>query len=215
MANAKFFTWLQSAPFYEQALTECVNQVPAGSGRWADVGCGPGLMSRLAARRGFLATGYDRSAEMVEAARLLSRGEARGVNYAEASLEALGAQGTTAEVVSAASLLTVLPDRRRALEQLWTLVAPGGVLLLVETTSSMRLAKAVTRRGKTPLGLLLWALVRGGNSAAADIEAFAPKGLASVRRHLALDGMLAAWLLERAPLSPTPLSPTPHRNGET
>jgi len=69
MNGARFFQWLQSADFYRALHAEAVATVPVTGGRWLDVGCGPGLVTSLAAARGFEALGVDPSAAMVEAAR--------------------------------------------------------------------------------------------------------------------------------------------------
>lgn len=61
--SAPLFTWLQAAPFYERLHADAVAEVPpaAPGARWIDVGCGPGLVARLAADRGHDALGLDRS----------------------------------------------------------------------------------------------------------------------------------------------------------
>ena len=198
MTSATFFTWLSEATFYEQAHAAAVALVPTANSRWLDVGTGPGVMARLAAERGFEVVGYDPSPQMVAAAR---RGVTRA-RFEVASLASLADSGATAPVVSAASLLAVLKDRAAALEALWQCVAPGGTLLLVETTARMRPGEVLGKlTGRRALGLLLWALVRRGRSAARDIESFRPPTLSSSTFVPLLGGTLGAWVLVRAPSS--------------
>jgi SAM-dependent methyltransferase len=200
--SAAFFTWLSRADFYASAHAETASLVPAGGRTWVDVGCGPGLLTRLAARLGFEARGYDVSPEMVRAARAQAMEEHVGAAFEVAALEEVKSRCPPADVVLAASLLAVLPRRRRALEALWELVAPRGTLLLVETTPHMR-ARSTLRllSGRGAPGLLLWGFARGGRSAAADIEAFRPPGVEASSFHPLLGGLLGAWLLHRAPSS--------------
>ena len=135
---------------------------------------------------------------MIEAAR--ARAQALGVAAAfeVASLDDVAASGVTADVVSAASLLFVLPEPERALERLWSLVAPGGSLLLVETTAAMRPRAAWQgMAGRGSAGLLLWGLARRGRSVATVIDAFGAADLASSVFHPLLRGLVGAWLLRR------------------
>lgn len=75
-------------------------------------------------------------------------------------------------MVSAASLLPVMADRPRALQQLWDLVEPGGHLLIVETTAQMRLSEIGPQlKGTDAWGLVLWASVRRGRTVAPLLDA--------------------------------------------
>ena len=79
MLAATLFTWLQGADFYRDLHRQAVDSLPEGNGkRWIDIGCGPGLVTRLAVARGYAATGIDTSAGMVKAARRLANLSVRG-----------------------------------------------------------------------------------------------------------------------------------------
>lgn len=124
------FDWIEGAPFYAETHREAIDLVPEGHGRsWLDVGCGPGLVARLAAERGYEALGVDRDPAMIQAAR---RHETTA-RFEVADLSAL----PDADVVSAASLLIVVPDASATIDVLWRHVRPGGALLIVETTPRM------------------------------------------------------------------------------
>ncbi len=104
-----------------------------------------------------------------------------------------------ADVVSAASLLFVLRERRRALRQLLGLVQEDGVLLVIETTPAMRPGAAwrwLRAQGysRGAWMLLLWAWARNGR--AVQPEELRVEGWQLERAPL-LGGLVAAWTLRR------------------
>ncbi|MDE2494387.1 MAG: class I SAM-dependent methyltransferase [Alphaproteobacteria bacterium] len=196
--SAAFFSWVQGARFYIDTHAEAVALVPSGEGKtWLDVGCGPGLVARLASRRGYRATGIDRSPKMIERAIRLARGES-SCRFEIADLEGLASK-YSADVVSAASLLFVVQEPEAALVQLWSCVRPGGNLLVVETTEKMAPRAALQtmthiRPGRR-LALLLWARARNGRSVAPSVyDRLAP---ASGSRTPLLDGLVSAWVFKK------------------
>lgn len=188
-AGAALFGWVHAAPFYEALHREAVGRLPVGGGRrWLDVGCGPGLVARLASARGYDAIGVDRDPDMIAAAR---RTKPLGCRF---EVGDLADEGPSASVVSATSLLFVLPDRARGMRDLWRRVQPGGALLVVETTAAMTPIRAV---GISPHpALLLWAVTRRGRAV--------DRGLAravdptAVETYALLDGLVEAWVLHKA-----------------
>jgi SAM-dependent methyltransferase len=191
--SARFFAWLQGAPFYEDVHRAAVELLPRGEGRsWLDVGSGPGLVARLAAEHGYDAVGLDRDPAMVSAAQRATR-----CRFELGDVYEL--RERCADVVSAASLLVLLPDPERALRCMWGVVRPGGVLLAIETTSRMTPAAArkVRVRSGRRSALALWARARNGR--ALDAAIFERACVASYERHLLLDGLVAAHLLRKGP----------------
>jgi trans-aconitate methyltransferase len=169
MLSTSLFTWLQGAGFYvalhEHALAELPKEA---KGTWLEVGCGPGLWSRLAARRGFRATGVDSNRLSIAVARALALPLEGRARFETGRLEALGSR--TARVVAASSLLAVLPDRRKGLLRLWEAVEPRGCLIVIEPTAWLTRANALAvlaRRKIQPRrshGLRLWAAAREGRT---------------------------------------------------
>ena len=197
--SARFFDWVQGAAFYHDAHQQAVALLPTGSGRsWLDIGCGPGLLAHLAAQRGYTAMGVDPDAAMLQRARrhTPSRSTAQ---FQQGDLAAAMAM-PPADVVSAASLLFVLPDPSTALQQLWRCVRPGGHLLVVETSRTMTPAHARAVRHLLPasrrLALHFWARARNGN--AVDARCFAAVPAQSSQCTPLLHGMLHAWVLHKA-----------------
>jgi SAM-dependent methyltransferase len=193
--SASLFEWLQGAAFY-RALHEAAVELiprPQANARWIDLGCGPGGLTRAAAAKGYNALGVDRSPQMIATAKRIA---ARERSQAQFETAELGAVSGSYEVVSAASLLAVLPDPATALEDLWALVAPSGALLVIEPTERMSFGNALASyprivRGRRP-ALLLWGRARQGRSVMQRVDAFAPPDLARRHKELLVDGLVAA-----------------------
>lgn len=197
---ARFFACLQEAEFYREVHRQAVALLPPGAGRlWLDLGCGPGLVTRLAAERGYHALGRDIDPDMVAMAQRVARNKGSPARFEAAGIEAaLGEQRV--DVVSAASLLFVLADRATALRQMLAQLKPGGVLLVVETTPAMRLGKAwrwlrQAGGGRRAWMLLLWAWVRGGR--AVGEEELKAEGWRAECAPL-MGGLVSAWIFRRA-----------------
>jgi SAM-dependent methyltransferase len=198
--SALFFARVQAAPFYQALHEEAVALLPIGRGQvWLDMGCGPGLLSRLAHRRGYRVTGVDADPAMVRQARHLAP---EGPRFEVGRLGEAGRGPGAAEVVSAASLLAVLPDRPEALRDLVRLLRPGGTLLLIEPSplmspQSVRQYLAGRPRLRDAWVLRLWArsrnparLVQAGDLA---VPGF------TLAQHPLLGGLVNAWLLTARP----------------
>lgn len=203
--SAHLFSRVQAAAFYQQLHQEAVALLPPGNGQaWFDVGCGPGLIARLATAYGYRATGFDIDPDMLRRAKLYAAHAASLAQFEVAGLADLAAQRRTAHVVSAGSLLVVLPDRQQGLSLLWSCVSNGGTLLLIEPSDrmTMRAAWALQRRrhlGPGAVFLNLWALTRDPGRVIGWDHVRLPG--CETRRHELLDGLVNAWVIQRSPSS--------------
>ena len=205
--TAKFFTRLQAAGFYRESHAAAVAMLPPGrEAVWWDVGCGPGLVARLAAGQGYRVTAVDADPAMLVAARRHPEATRVRGAYHQGHLASLAAQARhgAAAVVSAASLLAVLDDPGQGLRDLLACVQPDGHLLLIETTPRMTLAGAWRyllrhRFGSGGAYLLLWGLVRRGRSVLPDVASTLADhpAVAQVQQLDLLDGLLRASLIKR------------------
>jgi ubiquinone/menaquinone biosynthesis C-methylase UbiE len=202
--SSSFFTWVQGAGFYRALYAEAVAMLPPGNGeRWTDIGCGPGLMVRLASRRGYQAEGIDSSPDMLQAARLLAKKERIEARFTAGSLETLGK--SDAAVLSIASLLSLQADVRAGLNHLWKALKPDGRLLIVEPTDRMSPRRARDIDGASLPGprrrvLHLWARARAGSGIDPRIiRDFARERSAGFEERLALDEMVGIWVLHKNP----------------
>lgn len=199
----RFFHWLATTDAYRAVHTEAVGILPAGTldERWIDVGTGTGMVARAALDRGYSVVGLDRDPSMTAMARRTSTASPR-LSY-ETSDAASVAPGS-ATVVSAASLLIAVPNPAEVAAALWGAVAPGGHLLIVETTPLMTLANVsrLPREGwnaRDRRAFDLWGMARSGR--AIDPSRLAALATSPVERHDLLGGLVAAWLFS-APLAP-------------
>jgi SAM-dependent methyltransferase len=200
--SAWWFSQVQAAHFYIEVHKQAVALLGPGQGQtWFDIGCGPGLVTRLAKASGHQAQGFDLDPAMVVQARRLAGPQ--GPRFEASALDQT--RHGQADVVSAASLLQVLPDRAAGLRQLLAAVAPGGRLLVVETSARMAQASAdwwqpglATGRGAWILRV--WARVRRGRPAV-DVAALCPPGY-SVQAHPLLGGLVTAWIVQRCDAQP-------------
>jgi 2-polyprenyl-3-methyl-5-hydroxy-6-metoxy-1,4-benzoquinol methylase len=198
---ARLFAFLQVAGFYRDMHLEAASLLPAGDARsWLDVGCGPGVLTRIAAERGYAAHGVDRDPEMIATAVRLAAERASAAKFEVADIEAALAGGVRYDVVSASSLLVVVADPAAALRRLISLAKPDGRVLVVEASPEMtrsRAFAAVLRRGFAHRAYMLqvWASARAGR--ALPRSTFDQPGLTANRRPM-LDGLADAWIVEGA-----------------
>jgi ubiquinone/menaquinone biosynthesis C-methylase UbiE len=198
-AGAKLFSFLQGAGFYRELHSTVVAKIPEGKGGlWLDVGCGPGLLARLASRRGYRAVGIDIDRHMVKAAEKAVLQERGTATFLTGDLEIIGNE--KAAVVSASSLLAVVADPQEFLNKLWERVIPGGRLVIIEPTEKMTLKNAwrIVRNG-LPGGrsamLLLWAFARQGG--AVDKNIFRQLKTAGTTETPLLNGLASAWIFRK------------------
>ena len=193
------FTWLQGADFYFDLHKQAVESLPAGNGEtWLDIGSGPGLVARLAAERGYRTLGIDTDPQMVAAAKRIARREHSSAEFQTDDFTTLPAE--SASVVSAASLLAVLPDREAGLRSLWRLLRPSGTLLIIEPTHQMTSDNAAhaIQNGLPPkciMGLRMWANARQGNIV--DPSIYETLGAQPIRFEPLLHGLVGAWFLQK------------------
>lgn len=201
--SAQLFKQVQSTPFYEALHREAVTLLPLGAATsdhpqrtWLDVGCGPGLVTRLAAERGYAATGMDFDPHMLALARAHTAG---AMQFLQGSVFDLGQNDGRADVVSAASLLAVLPKQRtQALSALLRAVRPNGVALIVEPSQFLTPANAkvwLTQHPHTPRAwvMRLWAHTRHPDNVVTEDDVRLPGWRHTV--HPLLNDMVNAWLL--------------------
>ena len=144
-----------------------------------ELGCGPGWMTRFAARHGLDAVGYDIAPEMIAIARELAEGEAPSARFEVGDMEQLDL-GRRFDAVLLYDALHHSPRADLVLASAHRALRAGGRLLLV--TSSI-LGLDATLRGLEAAGLRASVVARERG----------PLGplMSGRRRHLERAGMLA------------------------
>lgn len=200
---ATLFTLVQGAGFYQQYTREAVQSLPEGEGSTLlDVGCGPGLLTRLAAERGYRAIGIDSDPAMIGVARRIARSQHSSAQFDTSGVFEISKEMKSADVVAAASLLAVVPDPRIVLDALWHCVVPGGTLLIIEANTRMTVDRAnelieAGLPGPRSRLLRLWASGRQG----ATVEPSIFDRISNVseqRVTTLLDGMVDSRLIRKA-----------------
>lgn len=114
-------------------LAADLTAVGAGE-RVVDVGCGPGVAAREAARRGATVTGVDPAPVMLALARSLTRA-ATPVTWLEGAAERLPLPDAAATVVWTIATVHHWPELKAGLAEVHRVLAPGGRLLAIERRS--------------------------------------------------------------------------------
>ncbi|MGP9021685.1 class I SAM-dependent methyltransferase [Streptomyces sp. BR1] len=104
--------------------------LPESPGDLLDLGCGTGSLSLLAAGRGHRVTAVDLAPRMVERARAKLAGTGAEVLTGDAARPPV--DGRSFDVVLARHVVWALPDPAGALRHWWSMLRPGGRLILVE-----------------------------------------------------------------------------------
>lgn len=114
---------------------------PSSGSQLLELGCGPGFYARrLAARYDELHTmGVDRSERQLVRAR--ARAVANGLtncHFERADILSLAQPDGSVDAIVASRLFTVLPERDRALDEMYRVLRPGGRCFITEPRSALR-----------------------------------------------------------------------------
>ncbi|WP_405711172.1 MULTISPECIES: trifunctional class I SAM-dependent methyltransferase/NUDIX hydrolase/VOC family protein [unclassified Streptomyces] len=104
--------------------------LPAERSEVLDLGCGTGSLALLVAGQGHRVTAVDRSPRMVEQARAKLAGTGTEISLGDAARPPVGNQRF--DVIMVRHVVWLLPDPTAALRHWFTLLRPGGRLILIE-----------------------------------------------------------------------------------
>src|SRR5437899_2426196 len=111
------------------------NQIPSPGIKVVELGCGPGFYSRKLALRfpQIVVTGVDRSEGQVRWAQ--QRAAAENINncvFERVNALALPSDDASFDVLIASRIFTVLPDRERAVAEMFRVLSPSGRCFIAE-----------------------------------------------------------------------------------
>ena len=164
------FWYLQSQAFYQRihkSAVEAADLQVSKEMKWADVGCGIGLMSRMAYAHGYRdISSYDLDHGMIKWAKFINR-KNTVLKYTQKDVMALEKKF---DVISATSLLSVVPERSEVLEKLISLLKnEDSKLILIEPTEKMHVKNVWELVGNLKelyyyKMLFIWAKARQGKA---------------------------------------------------
>jgi 2-polyprenyl-3-methyl-5-hydroxy-6-metoxy-1,4-benzoquinol methylase len=204
---SRLFTWLQGAKFYMQLHQEAIQYFSSmEKGLWLDLGCGPGILSRLAQKQGHTVLGVDYSQAMIKTAKTIAKQEKVQSKFIVGNLfnpQSIPKAFHESSVVSGSSLLAVLSEKVQALKMMTNYIHPKGKLLLIEPNPNFlpRNVSKIIKEKSLPNhrlnALRLWSRARSGNTIHPEFfYDFARSNNKSIKRIPLLYGMVDAWILE-------------------
>lgn len=191
------FLCLQSQHFYKKIHQDAVNIANIDSNvknkKWADIGCGVGMMSKIAQVRGFSVSSYDLDPAMIKWAQILHK-DNKLLSFEQKDVMKITGKF---DVVSASSLLSVVDDKKAVISKLVSLLkGKNSKLILIDATEEMsvkNIYKNIT--GLKTLYyfklLLVWAQAREGK--AFNINIF--NDIKNISHHYVLDGMVRVTVI--------------------
>ncbi len=119
---------------------------PADDADVVDIGCGPGDLARVLARRVGLVTGIDPSPQMIEYANARSR-DLANCRFEIGTAQALPLPDACADLVTSTFAMHHIPaaHRRDVFAQMFRVLRPGGRLLLADTHPTGPVLSAAVR----------------------------------------------------------------------
>ena len=191
------FWYLQAQPFYQSIHRSAIDVADLKVSteiQWADIGCGIGLMSRVAYDQGYRdISSYDLEHDMIRWAKFINRKNSF-LTYEQKDIMDLNQKF---DVISATSLLSVVPERSVVLEKLISLLKNrDSKLILIEPTEKMHVKNVWRLLGNLKelyyyKMLFVWARARQGK--AVDEAIF--NDVKNVSHHYLLNDMVRITII--------------------
>jgi ubiquinone/menaquinone biosynthesis C-methylase UbiE len=126
-------------------FVEFLNPAPAQNGnpavRLLDVGCGPGHVTRALARRGYDATGVDRSVRLLQIARRNARREGLQTKFERSSSNKLPFADGSFDCAIATGVIYWVEHPLETLREMARVVRPGGAISTLDPHASMSIPR--------------------------------------------------------------------------
>ncbi len=194
-----FFNRLYSYDWYRQTLLDWVNNLDFFSNtpvkiKILELGCGPGDLSAELAHQGHNVVGADRSERMIKRADKLKT----KAKFVQADALHLPMTNNEFDAVILASLINLVPERTKLLEEIKRVLKPGCVVSVLFPTPSFNSEKAESISTKRNLGhfsvaaLSVWAVFGKSLEPKEICKEFADAGFEKISTEFYLDNGLAS-----------------------
>lgn len=153
------------------------NSLPSGAPPHVlDVGCGPGHLARLLARRNCRVTALDRSKRLLRSARRWAEREGVSVNFQNSNADTLPFPNNSFDASCATTVIYFVENPLQVLREMVRVTRPGGVVAALDPASTMSVASMreyglrhyLTARDRRKLNA--WAVAAQFNRRFADSE---------------------------------------------
>jgi len=197
--QALIFWWLHNQAFYSTLQQQAIEplQKNGQNKSWADVGCSTGLLSRLGAKLNYEVIGYDLDSLSLKIASLLSF-RYSNLKYKQQDIHTLD---NTFDVITATSLLSVVPHKKASLDKLLSLLKDTNAnLIIIEPTSKLTRKNVWKKIHDLKSfwfykGLLLWSKAR--ENKAIDNNIFSDLKDVRVEQKYFLDDMVCITYIQK------------------
>jgi ubiquinone/menaquinone biosynthesis C-methylase UbiE len=102
-----------------------------------DVGCGPGHLARLLAKKNCQVTAVDRGVRLLRLARRLARREGVSVNFQNFTADSLSFPDHSFDASCATTVIYFVADPARVLREMTRVTRPGGIVATLDPSSAM------------------------------------------------------------------------------
>lgn len=168
MSFADFFERVQRSGFYQKRLNEFLSFVdPKAEMRALDVGCGPGALIIEVAKRVKEAVGVDYDSEMIaHAKRNACAAGVANIDFRVARAQSLPFEDETFNLVTATSVIYLLPEPEKGLREMRRVLKVGGIAADMDPSTRMTHERIDKFAREQELSEFEWDALHGWLSAA-------------------------------------------------
>lgn len=179
MSFADFFERVQRSGFYQTRLKEFLSFVdPKAEMRALDVGCGPGALIIELAKRVKEAVGVDYDPEMIAHAERNARvAGVLNIEFRVARAQRLPFEDETFDLVTATSVIYLLPEPKVGLREMKRVLRPGGIAADMDPSTRMTHERIDKFAREQELSEFEWDALHGWLSAAQYNHRFSPNSI--------------------------------------
>ncbi len=189
------FDKINQLDWYKEMLQQWVDdQKLSRTDLVLEAGCASGALTAYISESGSLVTGVDASSKMIDSAKL----KHEGINFQVADVLNLGFKNNSFDVVFAASLLNIIPDKKNMVSELARVCKQGGKVCVLIPSSDFKNSQLKTLKqnlqisGFSAAALEAWHKLPPKMGTANIISLFSGAGLTDATEKHHLEGMIVS-----------------------